>query len=101
MRVERWSDWDGMVSGVRWEFWVFPDEVGAEVFVVKCGVCWMLRAEVGDSLRWWLLRECRGGVWGADVGYGAWLFREMAVGKDLGSGGECWGFWGGSGVVRI
>ena len=39
VRVERRSDWDGVVSGMRWEFWVFQDEVGVEVFEVKCGVC--------------------------------------------------------------
>ena len=89
MRVERRSNWDGVVSGVRWEFWVFRDEVGAEVSMVKCGVCWMFQAEVGDGLRWWLLRECRGGVWGADVGCGAGCSGRWQWGRSwvlLGSG---------------
>ena len=87
VRVERWSEWDGVVFGVRWEFWVFRDEVGAEVFMVKCGVCWMFRAEVGDGLRWWLLRKCRGGVWGAESGCGDGSGKEFAVEEEMGSGG--------------
>ena len=45
--MERRSDWDGVVSGMRWEFWVFRDEVGVEVFVVERRVCWVYGGELG------------------------------------------------------
>ena len=48
--VERWLDWDGVVSGVRWVFWAFLVGMGALVFVVEKGVCWVLDEVAGCSV---------------------------------------------------
>ena len=50
MRVERKLDWGGVASGVGWVFWAFLAGIGAQVFVVERGVCWVLDEVAGCSM---------------------------------------------------
>ena len=68
MKVEEGLNWGGVASGVRWRFLNFRTEMGAQVFVVECGMYWTFGGEMGGGLRWWLLRECCGGVGEGDDG---------------------------------
>ena len=45
--MERRLKWSGVAYGVEWVFWAFWVEMGAQVFVVKKGVCWVFGSELG------------------------------------------------------
>ena len=72
--------------------------MGAQVFVVERGVCWVFGGELGIGLRSWVFCECRGGIGGAGDGYGCverkkvaglrkWVF--VVVWECILSGSDC------------
>ena len=63
--------------------------MGAQVFVVKRGVCWAFGGVLGVGLWSWVFWECRGGVGGARDGCGVLVRREIAVVWVLLEGGGC------------